>query len=96
MIDCPGENAGNRRFLSSQASSGIAVLSSLVAFEHSECSVAASSLCYLADVTDYSIDLFGLAMLIKSEVVLPLWKSLDLKHSTRKSLFVVTPPICSD
>jgi len=36
------------------------------------------------------------SMLIKSEVVLPLWKSLDLKHSTRKSLFVVTPPICSD
>ena len=37
MIDCPGENAGNGRVLSSQASSGIAELS--------ERSVAASGIC---------------------------------------------------
>ena len=49
MIDCPGKNAGNGRFLSSQAGSGTAVSSSLVAFELSECSVAASGTAVLID-----------------------------------------------
>ena len=33
---------------------------------------------------------------MKSEVVWPLWKCFDRNEATRKSLLVVTPPICRD
>ena len=91
------------RFLSSRAGSGIAVLSSLVAFELSECSVAASGICVFSFVTASAIAVlsflaaFGLSecFVAASGIgVAPPDELGGLQHLSLQSALILSSSIC--